>query len=52
MGSLISRPIVSLKSFFRRVRFEFEKNRLLTNPTDISFQLQKGAVFLNKKLLV
>ncbi len=36
----------------RRVRFEFEKNRLLTDPADISFQLEKGAVFLQKKLLV
>jgi hypothetical protein len=36
----------------RRVRFEFEKNRLLTNPADINFQLEKGSVFLQKKLLV
>jgi hypothetical protein len=36
----------------RRVRFEFEKNRLLTNQADISFQLEKGSVFLQKKLLV
>ncbi len=41
-----------LMELHRRVRFEFEKNRLLTNPADINFQLEKGSVFLQKKLLV
>jgi len=38
--------------FYRRVRFEFEKNKYLTNAFDIKFQIAKGNTFLDKGLLV
>jgi len=38
--------------FLRRVRFEFERNRFLTEPGEIVFQEQKAKSFLENKRLV
>jgi len=38
--------------FYRRIRFEFEKNRLLTDPSEISLQLKKGEELLRRRALV
>ena len=38
--------------FYRRVRFEFEKNSLLEIPEEINFQIRKATKFLETKSLV
>lgn len=38
--------------FYRRVRFEFEKNKYLVSKEEINFQVLKGKTFLQKGLLV
>jgi len=38
--------------FYRRVRFEFEKNSVVKNPEEISYQLKKAETFLVNKWLV
>ena len=38
--------------FYRRIRFEFEKNSLLKNKEEISFQVKKAEKFLELKSLI
>lgn len=38
--------------FYRRIRFEFEKNSLLKNPEEINFQIRKATKFLQTKTLI
>ena len=38
--------------FYRRIRFEFEKNSVLKDCQDIQFQLDKAKRFLANKYLV
>jgi len=38
--------------FYRRIRFEFEKNKNLLNVADVEFQIEKGRSFLKKGQLV
>ena len=50
-------PQVEVKFFLfnfyvYRIRFEFEKNRLLTDPSEISLQLKKGEELLRRRALV
>ena len=35
-----------------RIRFEFEKNRLLVEPREVKLQLDKARNFLQRKALV
>jgi len=38
--------------FYRRIRSEFENNRVLTDGEKVTFQLERGKYFLKNRLLI